>query len=44
MWQLWYPSINPGFEYALYESKNDCLRKGQAKLFLCYENFIKANI
>jgi hypothetical protein len=43
MWQLGYHSVNPGFEYALYESQKHCSCKGQAKLFLCYENFIKAN-
>lgn len=43
MWQLGYHSINPGFEYALYESQKHCSCKGQAKLFLCYGNFIKAN-
>jgi hypothetical protein len=40
MWQLGYHSINPGFEYALYESQKHRSWKGQAKLFLCYENFI----
>jgi hypothetical protein len=42
MWQLGYHSINPGFEYMLYESQKHCSCKGQAKLFLCYENFMIA--
>lgn len=43
LWQLGYHSINPGFEYDIYESQKHSSCKGQDKLFLCRGNFIKTN-